>query len=283
VSRTDPSRPPAAPPHSAPPAAHRPDGRESRPPVGEAASRPLVRLAGAFNVRDLGGLETTDGRRVRPGLLYRGDALSALTEADRRLLFNDLHVGTIVDLRTAEEAGGGDQDAALFPTLDVYRFSIIPEGRIGREPFPDGFPYQLGETYLRNLVEGSWAVVDTIEVIIDSVERGRPALFHCAAGRDRTGLVAAILLGLVGVRDDEIVADYLASNRHAHSVTQRLRSNPLYSSEDRPDTDLVLLEPLTMEVFLDLLRSRFGGVAGWAASHGLPADTAGRLRAAVLR
>ena len=82
-----------------------------------------VQLEGAFNIRDLGGLPVGRRERTTSGLVYRADSLDSLTDGDRATLFGDLGIGTILDLRTPEEAGGdGLSDARLFPTLRVFSY-----------------------------------------------------------------------------------------------------------------------------------------------------------------
>src|SRR5215831_3584959 len=125
-----------------------------------------IDLQGAFNVRDLGGLRTRDGRRTRYGLIYRSDSLDSITPADARILFDKLGIGTIVDLRTKAET---ELSGLLFP-VPRCRFSVLVEGRA--------------------------AVRGTFGVIAENLPKGVATLFHCAAGRDRTGIIAALLLGV---------------------------------------------------------------------------------------
>ncbi|SBW19377.1 protein tyrosine/serine phosphatase [Candidatus Protofrankia californiensis] len=229
---------------------------------------------GLFNFRDLGGLALNNDQLTRHGLVFRSDALDNLSPGDRRCILDKVGIGVIVDLRTAEEAGGdGLQDQRIFPELETYHLSVMPEGRIGREPFPDGRdPGALAEGYYKNLIEGAPTIGKIFGVIADSLDKDVPVLFHCAAGRDRTGLIAAILLSLVGVRNDEIARDFVRSNHHAHHIAARLEQNPLYGASTEAGLGLgpALLQAQTMEIFLELLRSRNGGASSWAASTGIP-------------
>src|SRR5258708_12211931 len=109
-----------------------------------------VDLQGAYNVRDLGGLRTKDRRRTRYGLVYRGDSLDSITPADAKILFDKLGIGTIIDLRTKAET---DLSDTQFP-VPVHRFSVLAEGRLGREPFPSAHPPELPKVYLNTLNGG---------------------------------------------------------------------------------------------------------------------------------
>jgi protein-tyrosine phosphatase len=228
-----------------------------------------VDLEGAYNIRDLGGLRTRDKRLTRHGLIYRGDSLDQITPADAKILFNELDIGAVVDLRTQAETELTD------PVLPAqrYRFSVLAEGRLGREPFPSDDPAELAKVYLNNIEGGRGAVKSTFEVIAANLEAGVPTLFHCAAGRDRTGIMAALLLDLVGVTFGEIARDYVQSNRNARRVTQRLAENPLYANHEAHMREIILLHEQTILGFLRLLQAQDGGSRQFCLDCGLSEDT----------
>jgi protein-tyrosine phosphatase len=227
-----------------------------------------VDLSGAYNVRDLGGLRTVDGRRTRHGLVYRGDSLDAITEDDARILFGELGIGTIVDLRTQAET---ELSRADFP-VPRYRFSVLVEGRLGHEPFPSDDPDELAKVYLGNLETGRAAVKGTLDIVAANLQRNVATLFHCAAGRDRTGIIAALLLALVGVTNGQIAQDYVQSNRNARRVTKKLAENPLYANGSaRPE--VILLREQTILGFLRLLREQGGGPEQFCLDSGVSSET----------
>jgi len=228
-----------------------------------------VELQGAYNVRDLGGLRTRDGRRTRSGLIYRGDSLDSITPADAGVLFGKLGIGAIVDLRTKAET---ELSGLLFP-VPRYRYSVLVEGRLGKEPFPSDDPAELAKVYLGNIDVGRNAVRGTLGVIADDLRAGTATLFHCAAGRDRTGIMAALLLALVGVTDGQIAMDYVQSNRNARKVTRKLSENPLYANHDAHRPEVILLHEQTILGYLRLLRERFGGPRQFCLDSGVPQET----------
>jgi protein-tyrosine phosphatase len=228
-----------------------------------------VELQGAYNVRDLGGLRTSGGRRTRHGLVYRGDSLDHLTGSDTELLFSKLGIGAVIDLRTKEETAMARE---RYP-VPGYRYSILAEGRLGREPFPSDDPEELAKVYLSNLDQGRAAAVAAIEVAGHYMSADVPVIFHCAAGRDRTGIISAILLALVNVTDEQIAADYVASNRHARLVTRKLAANPLYSDSAERGREVILLKPETIGEFLRLLREKFGGPRQFLLDSGVATET----------
>jgi protein-tyrosine phosphatase len=228
-----------------------------------------IELQGAFNVRDLGGLRTKDGRITRPGVVYRGDSLDNLTPGDEKILFDKLGIGTVVDLRTQAETEHKDLH---FP-VPRRRFSLLVEGRLGLEPFPSDDPVELGKVYLHNLETGRAAVEGTLGIIAANMRAGMATLFHCAAGRDRTGVMSALLLGLVGVTDGQIAMDYVQSNRNARRVTRKLAENPLYANHDHDRPEVILLHERTILNFMRLLREKYTGPVQFCRECGVSEAT----------
>ena len=228
-----------------------------------------VDLKGAYNVRDLGGLRTRDRRETRYRLVYRGDSLDAITPEDGELLFGEMGIGAIVDLRTKAET---ERSGLEFPA-PRYRYSVLVEGRLGHEPFPSDDPAELAKVYLTNIITGRAAVRGTLAVVAANLQAGLATLFHCAAGRDRTGVIAGVLLGLVGVTDGQIAKDYVQSNRNARRVTKKLAENPLYANHDTNRPEVILLHEQTILGFMRLLREQFGGPRQFCLDSGVEPET----------
>lgn len=159
-----------------------------------------------FNVRDLGGLPTVDGRSVRRGQVYRADGVHRL-QGDDLTAAMGLGLRTVIDLRTDEEVARGrfphEQYPVAFHHLPVLRRIWSDDDLVAGGSAAEF----LRDRYLDMLVHGG----DSIARAVELVAEGAPALFHCAAGKDRTGVVAAVILGLLDVPHDEIAADYHAS------------------------------------------------------------------------
>src|ERR1022692_1337185 len=228
-----------------------------------------VELKGAYNVRDLGGLRTSDGRQTKLGAVYRGASLDSIEPADVTLLFDKLGIGTIVDLRTKAET---ELSGLLFP-VPRFRYSVLVEGRLGHEPFPSDDPAELAKVYLSNIDVGRAAVRGTLAVVAANLQAGLATLFHCAAGRDRTGVIAGVLLGLVGVTDGEIAKDYVQSNRNARRVTKKLAENPLYANHDTNRPEVILLHEQTILGFMRLLGEQCGGPRQFCLDSGVEPET----------
>jgi protein-tyrosine phosphatase len=235
----------------------------------EALLMTAIELQGAYNVRDLGGLHTKDRRITRPGVIYRADSLDRITPADAKILFDKLGIGTIIDLRTKAET---ELIELNFP-VERVRYSVLVEGRLGQEPFPSDDPAELAKVYLSNIDHGRAAVKGTFDIIARNLQAGVATLFHCAAGRDRTGIMAALLLDLVGVTYGQIAMDYVQSNRNARRVTKKLAENPLYANHDKDRPEIILLDERSINGFVKLLRENFGSARQFCLDSGVSEET----------
>ncbi|GIG60977.1 hypothetical protein Lfu02_53490 [Longispora fulva] len=222
----------------------------------------------AFNFRDL---STADSGRVRPGRVYRSDALTQLDDAEWAR-FRGLGVRTVLDLRTPEEVvrqGRVRADAAVdYRNLSVLRtfWDTVAYDE------SQGVARYLCDRYLDMTVEGADELAACLTVLA-SPDAG-PVVFHCAGGKDRTGVLAALVLGLLGAPDDAIVADYARTADTVHLVTARLAAG--YGHGHFPPFSACPGE--AMDLFLAALRARHGDLDGYVASIGVPASTVAALR-----
>jgi protein-tyrosine phosphatase len=228
-----------------------------------AGNQRVVDLEGCFNFRDLGGYRTVDGRCVRWQRLFRADGLHRLTEADLAQLAG-LGLATVIDLRTEKELDEVGRIAWPAPDLAFHHLPMI-------DVLPDQTTYPawvdagyVADRYVEILEKGRDAVAEALAILTDPT--AYPAVFHCAAGKDRTGLLAAVVLGLLNVSDEDIVADYALSQ---HGMTRMLAWLRAERPEAREQIDgrasaIVAAEPETMSLFLARVRERHGSFAGYA-------------------
>jgi RimJ/RimL family protein N-acetyltransferase len=224
----------------------------------------LVALEGALNTRAVAGFRIDDGRRIAPGILYRGSALSYLTDADRATL-ERRGIRTVIDLRGSEEqtkapdrlpAGAVSISAPVNQDdLDFTRIaSLLDEYGFSPQLHDRETVDQYGPFYrMFNLVNsyGEPAFLPKLaaykglfDVILDPGREGA-VLIHCTGGRDRTGIAIAVLLRVLGVDDATIEANYLASN----VLLQRDRDDPDSTSFRRFTFSNVFVQPTTNRAF----------------------------------
>ena len=192
--------------------------------VGEdapvVAAERLVPLEGALNFRDLGGYAAADGRQVRWGRVFRSDKLSELTDADQRYLAG-LGIRLVCDYRSERER---QADPSRLPDhIERHHEPIADESASQREPIERILSGEVRHYPVERMAEGYLAMLEMFPTAFGSViarlaDRERhPVVFHCTAGKDRTGLTAALVLATLGVDDADIVDDY--------TLTTRYRSN----------------------------------------------------------
>jgi protein-tyrosine phosphatase len=256
------------------------DGGEVR-----AAERVLP-LQGATNFRDVGGYRTADGRRVRWGVIYRSAELSGLTAADQAFL-NELGVRTIVDLRSTSERTS--QPTALSgPTIvsHDYRLDISALAPLFR-PGADGEQARVAMTtfYPAMLDSHGQHFRDVFQALL---EGQGPVLYHCSAGKDRTGVTTALVLSALGVPRETIVADYLLSNRYyrlaPEAASARAADPSLRAFASLPPEVARVLGGVEPEYLLAVFAEidRRGGVDAYLATLGVgPAEVA-KLKTAYL-
>ena len=248
-----------------------------------------IELDGAVNVRDLGDMPTEDGHKTARASLLRADSLQDLSAADVRKLVQDIGVTTVVDLRSSNELaaeGPAPLDAvagvrhAHHPVLpevgsatDVIADALLARDRLDRTRYPDD---PVCGHYLGYLEDRPDQVVGAVRSI---AQAEGAALVHCAAGKDRTGVVVALALTVAGVPAEAVAADYAATGERTEAIMGRLRRSRLYARDiNSKPAELHRPRPETMTAFLEQLDARFGGVAPWLTGHGLnPADL-GALR-----
>jgi protein-tyrosine phosphatase len=267
------------------------------------ASARWLDLDGAENVRDVGGLPTVDGRRVQAGRLIRSDSLQELTDADVALLVEDVAVRSIVDLRTGVEVRAeGPGPMTRVPGVKIHHLSLFPEaghhtdaGAADDEAADDApvvLPWQNHEReadvthrgatgiYLRYLDDRADSIIAALRVIAGN---DGATIVHCAAGKDRTGVVVACALAEVGVTREAIVADYARSAERIERIYDRLAARRTYRDDlDRNDIDKHRPRAATMERLLDAVDELHGGVPAWLRAHGWTDDDAVALRRRLL-
>jgi protein-tyrosine phosphatase len=237
----------------------------------------LIALDGAVNFRDLGGYATVDGRRTRWRVLFRADGLSELSQTDFSIM-RDLGIRTVVDLRSGHEVEQSRFDVDAHP-VDFHHFPFIDQ--VPDVEQWDRRPGLLGAQYKEMLDDAAPRIIGALEVL--TAPDSRPAVFHCTAGKDRTGLLSALVLSLLGVPEETVVADYALSGE----AMERLRAKLIVKYPDSKDTltdidEVFSANPANMIQLFAYLRERYGSVTEYAVTVGVPDAVVARLREELL-
>lgn len=235
-----------------------------------------IQLELVFNLRDLGGLPAGDGGTVRRGQVFRGDGVHRLAGDDLERV-RELGLRTVIDLRTDAEVQRGrfpvDEHPVAWHHLPVLRRIWSDDDLVANEGDAAGF---LRDRYLDMLVHGGDSIAAAVTLIAD----GAPALFHCAAGKDRTGVIAAMVLGLLDVPHDAIIDDYHASIGAVAAFTDWLTVEFPEAMDAMTSQPPEYLEapPAAMHGFLSEVDARYGSMHDLARHLGVAEDTIGELR-----
>ena len=237
----------------------------------------LIALEGAVNFRDLGGYGTSDGLRTRWRVLFRADGLGELTEPDLAVM-RELGIRTVVDLRSGHEVEQSRFNVEAHPVA-FHHFPFIDE--LPKVEEFERRPGLLGLQYKEMLDDAAPQIIGALEVL--AAPDARPAVFHCTAGKDRTGLLSALVLSLLGVPEETVVADYALSGE----AMARLRAKLILKYPDGKnaiaDSDEVFsAHPSNMIGLFTHVRERYGSVADYASEVGVPDVVLSRLRQSLL-
>lgn len=254
-----------------------------------------IRLDGAVNARDLGGLPTADGRTTRRGRVLRSDNLQDLTVADVRRLLDDYALKNVIDLRSdAEVRLEGPGPLTRVPSVTVHQLSLFAEGGRHTDVAADvgkALPWQERPTdgteqdrstghYLGYLNDRGDNIVAALRVM---TRTDGSALVHCAAGKDRTGVVCALALDAAGVTREAIVADYAQTGDRLPAILDRLRRSDTYAADlDSRPADTHQPHAAIMEKLLARIDEEHGGTLGWLAGHGWTTEDTRALRDRLL-
>jgi protein-tyrosine phosphatase len=234
----------------------------------------LLEWEGCLNARDLGGYATGDGRETRWGAVVRSASLAALTEAGRAALA-DYGVRAIVDLRLPGELA---DDPNPFAEPGDHGIVYTNVSFIDPAAAPPDAVSTLAEDYLQMLDRYRQGVAEAMTAVARAPDGA--VLIHCAAGKDRTGLISALLLGLAGVPDETIAADYaMTAELLRHREREWLEGlEPVERAEREAMLARYAPTAEVMSAVLEGLAERFGGVEPYLLTTRLGTDDLDRLR-----
>ncbi|MCR5706936.1 MAG: tyrosine-protein phosphatase [Ruminococcus sp.] len=222
-------------------------------------------LSCSFNTRELGGFKTSDGKVTRKGMIWRSDVPAVpSTEDVEKLLSN--RITTIIDMRTEAETERVPDVFADITGFDYHHFPIT-EG--------SGVPESLEAVPLSYMDIVTAENIPSVWRTMAEAENG--VLFHCTAGKDRTGVVSAVILLMCSVDRETIVRDYVISREYNH-----IRLSAFLASHPEVDRNIVLANEKIMERFIDLFTERYENVENYFCSIGLSAEYAEMIRNKLL-
>ncbi|MEV0455539.1 tyrosine-protein phosphatase [Catellatospora methionotrophica] len=238
-----------------------------------------IAFAAVFNFRDLGGLTTVDGRTVRRRTVYRSDTLSRLGAEDRDA-FTALGIRTVIDLRRPAEVASMGRVPEW--TRVVWRHNHLEHPLWDHSTYTAeiGVSRWLAERYLELAHYGRADIARVVGMLTDD-DHG-PTVVHCVAGKDRTGLIVALTLDLLGVPDEQIAYDYALTERSAPMFSQWVRTAFPNENDVATPPFFTYTPAEAMLMTLQGLRRHHGSVTEYLVSAGLHRDRVARLRDRLL-
>jgi len=240
-----------------------------------------ISISGAYNVRDLGGYSAEDGTPTRWRTLIRAGNLNELDASARQQVL-DLGVKTIIDLRDEWEVESYPHVFAQSSELHYTNLPLIGNALSQDDTWKaEMHSYEtLAELYIKYL-ECCRSQIRAIITIV--AERLPGVLFHCHAGKDRTGIIAALLLSAVGVSDEQIAADYALTNKQIRQLVDEWRA---YAQKQGSDMQVferdVTAAPETMINMLAYLRETYGGSTPYLENCGVASEHLAKLKSAFV-
>ena len=225
-------------------------------------------LEGAVNFRDQGGYPTENGRFVKWRRLFRSDSLHDLTESDVQTITGTLGLTTIVDLRSINSVLEDGRGLLALSGIAYHNYPFLE--RRGIEPPTSGSDpgERLTAIYQWILLNAGTLMAQAFNALAQDVNQ--PALFHCNAGKDRTGVLGATLLSVLGVSREDVVADFLMTNEVIDGILARIKKMPGFQDSTR---DGIMAPQSAIEKFLDVMQREFGGPESYLLRHGVQQET----------
>ena len=234
-------------------------------------------LEGAVNFRDQGGYPTENGRFVKWRRLFRSDSLHDLTESDVQTITGTLGLTTIVDLRSINSVLEDGRGLLALSGIAYHNYPFLE--RRGIEPPTSGSDpaERLTAIYQWILLNAGTLMAQAFNALAQDVNQ--PALFHCNAGKDRTGVLGATLLSVLGVSREDVVADFLMTNEVIDGILARIKKMPGFQDSTR---DGIMAPQSAIEKFLDVMQREFGGSESYLLRHGVQQETINVFKESML-
>ena len=239
----------------------------------ENFSKPMMRhlqIAGCFNLRELGGYKTSDDKSIRWRTVLRGDSLHQLSSESQQAII-EYGIKTIIDLRTPWEVNKEPYPLSKSPEINYLNLPLLLE-----KDFPK---LRAKKTLLEHncfmLEERSLPIKQILETIANNQTA---VIIHCAGGKDRTGIIIALLLGIANVPVANIAGDYALSEKYTKPLYAKIRQQAI----EEGFANLLLSPPQIMLDTFDYLDKNYGSINGYLKAIDIDKVTIERLQTILI-
>lgn len=242
-----------------------------------------IKFDRVINFRDIGGYPARDGYTVAWRRLFRSGEFRNMTRNDLDRLTGEIGVTSVIDLRSSREVER--QGIGLLAEGDIkyHHISFIVGGNRDEDERLFRIFTNMGEFYLHLVRQSEFGqrIAAALEIIAEP--ENHPLVFHCTIGKDRTGILAAVLLSALGVDDEDIIADYTLSTPYMEELLERINSDPETAKNIKPLPGYFWeAAPESMALFLVTLRHEYGSVQDYLKAQGITSSLINRLESALL-
>ncbi|TLG74208.1 tyrosine-protein phosphatase [Culicoidibacter larvae] len=238
------------------------------------AYKDRINLDGTHNARDIGGYPTADNKTTKLKRFVRTDGLHDLTDDDVKKLL-EYGVSVDIDLRGTDEVARTSDRLQSVPAIKYVNINLL--GHI-MDVIASGngdVPKSLGDMYIATLKSGQEYFKQIFKLMLE--DKNATVLFHCSAGKDRTGMVAAMLLMLAGVEEQTIIEDYAISARYLSPIMDQ------FSVEnDASLSHFLNSDAENIKMFIDAINKDYGGIEAYLKLCGLRDEEITNLRASFV-
>lgn len=242
-----------------------------------------IRFDRVINFRDMGGYPARDGYTVAWRRLYRSGEFRNMTRSDLARLTGEIGVTSVIDLRSGMEVERQGIGLLAEGGIKYHNISFMVGGNREEDERLFREMTNMGEFYLHLVRQGEFGrrIAAALEIIAEP--ENHPLVFHCAIGKDRTGILAAVLLSVLGVADEDIIADYTLSAPYMEELLERINSDPKMAKNIKPLPGYFWeAAPESMALFLSTLRREYGSVRDYLQAQGVTPNLINRLESALL-
>jgi protein-tyrosine phosphatase len=223
----------------------------------------FIKLEGSENTRDLGGYTAKNGKTINRGVFIRSGRISRLSDADQKILFEDTGIDCVIDFRSDREVAA--EPDKIPDSCEYYR--IVFENS---PPPAEGIP-RLLDSY-KAMIKSTDKIKEVMEIFADPNHKA--ILYHCTAGKDRTGIISMLLLEIAGIDGETILNDYSDSDKLLINLTAEFM-------EINPDTPIeyMLSDASTLIALYEYIEADYGSISEYLNEIGVTEEMQNQIRA----
>jgi protein-tyrosine phosphatase len=242
-----------------------------------------IQFEAIHNFRDLGGYRASGGKNVAWRRLFRCGEFRNMTQDDFKRLTNELGVVSVIDLRSGPELENNGKGLLEGSEIKYCNIAFMTDDDPGANTSRYAHCTNMGEFYLEMARQKDYGqrITEALEIIAEP--ENHPLVFHCVVGKDRTGMLASVLLSLLGVAEKDIIEDYALSEPYMDELLARLKNNP---QKNDPPLDIPeyfwKASPESMKLFLSTICKEYGSINGYLVAMGMEPSLPERLAAVLL-